>query len=141
MQISEHPKFGKICTFLTNAGFYLTLREDNGEDEGILSNIGLMKKGDNIPAYLSSVIIGAPSKLPHAPTDLKENVVDTNTICLWGSSCKYFAVLVARIFNLGPELKFKWKFEDVPNELGFNEDLRKYWWDLDSSALPKPGYR
>lgn len=82
----------------------ITIREQNGGDDDILSRIG-ESEGSNVIIFLAN-IIQKDEVLGRKPTveDIKS----------WGVKDKYYALLQSRIFSLGRELKWKHTCSD-PN--------------------------
>jgi hypothetical protein len=116
------------------SGFSITIREQHGGDEELLSTPSAVEDGSYIPNYLSAVIIGSSleSKSSFSPQEIMD----------WKVNDKYYALLEARIFNLGDNLRFKYTFQKSQPKipLPFVQDLREYTWDLSKpETLPQPG--
>lgn len=122
----------KIITRTLASGRVISLRESNGEDEGVLSNYGDSESGRNIPGYLARVIVDEK--------DGWRNPYTTADIMLWGINDKYHAMLISRIHSLGSEMRFKWEFDDDRDKFPtLVEDLSLYDWDFSKGAPPKEG--
>lgn len=104
------------------SGKKVTIRERNGNDEDILSNMGDFKDGLAIPKFLSGIIVSEPTP--------------ASAIQQWGIRDKYYLLLKERILSLGTMLIFTHKFESGSSQT-FEEDLSKYDWDYN---LPVPKY-
>lgn len=76
------------------SGKVVTIRESNGEDDGILSKVKDASDNTNILNYLSSIIVEDHDlKTKPKPSDILD----------WLSNDKWYLLLKQRIINLGPE--------------------------------------
>ena len=103
-------------------GITYTLREQNGNDDDVLSTLGDARNNTSLDKFLSGVIVG-PKKLSW------EEIHKT-----MGSATKYYLVMRSRIFTHGSIVTFKHKFEDGTIQ-EFEEDLTIF--DRDLSKEPK----
>lgn len=75
----------------------ITIREQNGGDDDIISRIG-DTEGHNVLVFLANII------QQDATTGKKPTIDDIRS---WGVKDKYYALLQSRIFSLGSQLKWK----------------------------------
>lgn len=130
---------GKTLTFTSPSGLTFTIREQNGNDDDILSNSGLAKDGSNITNFISSIVLessltgGGPLSVATARNLLVRDRV--------------FIMIMSRIHSIGDMLKFKYQWSDLPFPVEYEEDLNKYIWDyskefpLDTSDINYFKYR
>lgn len=121
---NEH--LGKTEVIVLPSGRKLTIRESNGDDDAILSNMGNTVTGQNVYNFLANIIVQDPIK-PILTTD----------IVLWPLNDRNVLLFKARIMNYGHEFKFSHiDPEDADKrEDGYTEDLK----DLDGD-LGDPNY-
>jgi hypothetical protein len=100
------------------------IRENNGEDEGILSTIGGAVSGESTYSYISNIIVkdyDAPEKSSILVDDIKK----------WKINDKYYLLFKQRIINLGNDLVFEFNcinntcVENKTQLSKYNEDLSK----------------
>lgn len=101
----------------------LTLRERNGEDEGILSTVGDYKNGNAIPKFLAALSNGALTAL-----DIKQ----------WPIRNKYYAMFKERIANFGSVVEWDHTFADGTIQR-VGEELSKFDWDFTKGTPPAQG--
>lgn len=105
-------------SFVAPSGYQYTIREENGEDEEILSNQSDMNGGMNIVKFLAAIIVS---------TDFTESgkvtVEDVMDIPSLDRNCILFK---SRIFSLGPTVSF---YHDWTNGRGeptmYEQDLNE----------------
>lgn len=115
--------------FLLPSGLSCTIRMQNGEDEELLTSVRLMKSGDNINAFLASIITEFRGKKPTISDIVNMRLSD-----------KYFTLIMSRIFSMGSEMEFQYKWDDknLPEPVVYTEDLNLFIWDY-SKPFPEPG--
>src|SRR5882757_6071304 len=98
------------------SGKMVTIRESNGEDDGILSKIKSAQDGSNIYNYLANII------LKDHDTQDKPLAAD---LMEWLSNDKYYLLFKQRIINLGPTFTFLHTCEnkDCKKKSEYEEDL------------------
>lgn len=92
-------------------GRVFVIREQNGNDEDVISKVGDSKNNTAIAKFLAGIIV--------------EPKTSWQQVMLWPSQDKYVLLLESRIFNLGETLSFKHTFQDEFEE-SFEEDLSIY---------------
>jgi len=120
---------GTQLTFDLPSGNKITIREQNGADEEILSMENPNKKGpDNLVRYLANVT-ERDERLGRKPL--------SDDIMLWPLKDKLYAIYRARILNFGDKVKFT-HVCDKNHSTNFTEDLTEYDGDfLNPKYTPK----
>lgn len=112
--------YGEIQEFITPSRNRVVIREQNGEDDDILSNALDVRKGIASAKFLSGVI------LEYGDTKRRlsyKEVLDMKV------SDFYYIMIVSRIFSLGQILNFTYHWDGVPAHTEYQEDLSRYIWD------------
>jgi len=113
-------------------GNTVTIRETNGEDEGILTKTGNLNQGIGISMYVTSLLMG---KYRHEEV-LKWKINSTN-----------YLLIAARIFSYGHELNTnhictnpdcRYHKEHVPSPITI--DLRQWGWPLPEGEVPNENF-
>jgi len=123
--------YGETQTLITPSGHQITIREQTGEDDDILSNAKWVEDGSSTNKFISSVVV---------QTDITENGKMTQDVARNLKLCdKYFIMIASRIFSIGQSLKFVYEWPDKPPlEVDYEEDLGLYIWDYGNKELPFP---
>jgi len=114
------------------SGFTVTIREQNGEDDDILSNMS--NTGTTaLHTFLAGIIIENDS------ID-KGKYTTPNDIKKWKLKDKYYLTLKSRLHSLGNELEFNYicKASTCSHKAEYEEDLSEYDQDL-GQAIKKVG--
>lgn len=115
----EAPLLSNTLKFKVPSGFEVVIREQNGDDDDIISRLKNNNDGTSINKFIASICLsveGLPGKPSH------------NDILKWKNRDKYYVLLKSRIFSLGDTLTYKYKCIN-PNcgkEETFEEDLKLY---------------
>jgi len=118
---------GKVFEAMLPSKDKIIIREQNGEDDDILSNLADFKSGESVHNFLAGVIIW------HSRYG---KVVTPEMIKKMPQRDKYISLILTRIFSYGDELHFKWQWEDSKKPDEYTEDLNIYIWDY-TKPLPK----
>ena len=111
---------GNILTLIGPSGHTFIIREQNGEDDDILSNAKWVEDGSSSNQFLSNIVIHTSFT-----ENGKLNISDALELKL---SDKYFILVASRIFSIGQILKFSYEWPDgIVQE--YQEDLGLYIWD------------
>lgn len=125
--------YGKKKTLTLPSGFSVTIREQNGNDDDILSNADTAKDLTNIHIFLSSLIL--ETDLPYA----KNGKLSANDIKKMLLRDKYFIMFASRIHSMGPEVRFKFNWgKDNGGEIEYTDNLENFVWDY-TKELPEEG--
>lgn len=109
-------------TFKAPSGVEYTIREQNGQDEEVLTNVGEANRGMSITNFMQAIIMSTSYKAG------KLSIAETLNIPLLDRQA---ILLHSRIFSIGEvlEFKYKWPVENKPEEFEEYEyelDLREY---------------
>lgn len=112
-------------TFTVPSGAQYTIREQNGQDEEVLTNVAEANRGMNITNFLQGIIMSSSYK--NGKLSIKE-VMD---IPVLDRQC---ILIKSRIFSIGEELEFsyKWPKQGEDNkfeEFEYTQDLNEYLFD------------
>jgi hypothetical protein len=134
MDIAQLTKdFGRISAPMTTpSGFQVIIREQNGDDDSILSNVSLTKDANSVNSFVQGVVVWASTGKNPNETLTMDQVLDMRL------GDKYFILLSSRIFSLSPILKFGYTWAPEIPEVDYEEDLTHFVWDY-STPLPKTG--
>lgn len=129
----EETLYGKTYNFKLPSGYRVTIREQNGNDDDIISNRATSKDLTNFNIFLSSLVI--ETDLPIATNGkLSRDAIDKMLL-----RDKYAIIFASRIHSMGNIINFE---VDWPTESGgpqrYTEDLHNYFWDFEEE-LPKQG--
>lgn len=116
--------------FIAPSGFSYTIREENGEDEEILSNQADAQNGNmNLTKFIAAIVV---------KTDFTEHgkltIQDALNLPFLD---RYTILLQNRIFSLGHMLdfSFQWPGEEAP--ITYEQDLRELLYDDYSQPIPE----
>lgn len=129
----QEADVGNTLKIMLPSQFSVTIREQNGEDDDILSKVSDCEDTTALHNFISGIII----KNDQLSSD---KYTTSNDIKKWRLKDKYYLALKSRIFSLGPELHFEHACErdGCGKTTPYDEDLSKYDWDL-TKPLPKEG--
>lgn len=121
--------YGKVFSSTLPSGDVVVIREQNGEDDDVLSNLASVKKLESANNFLAGVMVY------HSRYG---KVITPEMVKIMPLRDKYICLLLTRIFSFGDTLSFKWHWEDLPVPTEYVEDLNIYIWDY-SKPMPKLG--
>lgn len=102
--MEEQTLYGRKTTFKLPSGYEVTIREQNGEDDDVLSNPVEAKTLMNISRFLSGLIID---------TDYTKNRrLSPEDIQNMPSLDRYAILINSRIFSIGKELEFDYDWSN-----------------------------
>ena len=106
--------------FKTPSLFEVTIREQDGNDDEIISKMKNATDGSAVNKFVASIIIDSSLNPGHRLTH--------NDILKWKNKDKYYVLFKSRIFSLGAELIYKYKCtkENCGKESTYEEDLSRY---------------
>lgn len=124
--------FGNIMEVDLPSGYYARIREQNGEDDDIISNPVLAKDLTNLAILISSLVI--ETNLPFAVNGkLPVETIDQLLV-----NDQAVILLASRINSLGATLDFSYDWGDG-NKYNYREELDKYLWKYITEPYPKEG--
>lgn len=114
--------YGETKELLLPSGIKVTIREQNGNDDDILSNVSNTKDLTNINLFVSSIVVD---------TDFTDNkklsLEDTLNLLM---KDKYYILFASRIHSIGKKISFKYDWgKDNGGSFPYTEDLSNYLWD------------
>ena len=111
---------GKTSKFKTPSGFEITIREQTGEDDEVISKMKNNNDGSAINKFVASIIVEC-SLYPGKK-------LTANEILKWKVRDKYYTLFKSRMFSLGEELIYKHKCSNINcnKESDYEEDLKPY---------------
>jgi len=121
--------YGKVFESTLPSGDKVVIREQNGEDDDVISNVSDFKNYMALNNFLAGVIVH------HSRYG---NIITPEMIKKMPLRDKYISLLLTRIFSFGDELNFSWEWPDSKKPDEYFEDLNIYIWDY-SKDFPKPG--
>jgi len=119
---------------LLPSGNTVTIREQNGNDDDIISSF---ISGDEmigpINRFLAGLIVdhsfeGFKSKSTILPTEILELLLRD----------KYFILMASRIFSISDTIIFSWDWKNGKPPVKYEEELLPYLWDY-NKEFPQPG--
>lgn len=115
---------GNIKELLTPSGDHIIIREQNGNDDDVLSNTKSARDGSSFNLFIQSIIVHSSKH---------NGMLSLDEVIKLPLRDKYFILIASRILSLGEELSFKynWGTESEPDEQHYTEDLSLYLWDYD----------
>ena len=121
--------YGNCHTFTVPSGYEVTIREQNGNDDGILSNVSLNKDSASVNAFIQTIVVGV---------SFKEGLLSMDDVLGLRLGDKYCILIQSRIFSLGNTLKFSYEWVKGAPPTSYEEDLLNFVWDY-TLPLPRPG--
>lgn len=103
------------------SGRKVTIREQNGEDDEVLSNASAAEEGMSINNFISVIVV------KDSKTGGKLTPDDVLAMRLRD---KYYILIAARIFSLGDTLRFTYKWPDMDKPTPYMENLNIFIWDF-----------
>jgi hypothetical protein len=123
-----HELYGDTFETITPTGNRVVIRQQNGEDDDILSNSVDSKDGTSINKFCASLVVDSDI---NTGGQLSLGDVLQMKLC-----DKYYIIIASRIFSLGQILKFSFKWENLKSPVEYEEDLAKFIWDYSKDYFP-----
>jgi hypothetical protein len=123
-----HELYGETVSLMTPSGFSVVIRQQNGDDDDVITNASTASDGTSINKFIAAIIVDSditPKGTLSLPEVLEMKLCD-----------KYFILLASRIFSLGQILKFDFQWENISGVTPYEEDLSKYIWDYAAGKFP-----
>jgi len=131
---AEIAGMGNLKMVTLPSGHYVKIREQNGEDDDILSNPLTAQTGDNFSHFICAIIV---------ETDLTPTgKLNLKTIKEMKLRDKYVIILASRIHSLGETIYFHYDWGKPTGQHKYGEDLNTFIWDYQTEFPFKgmPGY-
>lgn len=126
---------GEVKQLVSPSGFSFVIREQNGNDDDVLSNGAGALDGTSAANFLSGIVV----KTDYTSTSkLSQGEAMSLKLC-----DKYFLVIASRIFSIGQSLKFEYEWPDLSTAVSYEEDLGLYIWDYGDTKnkFPEEGHK
>jgi len=121
--------YGDVLTLKTPTGYEVTIRQQTGEDDDILSNADGVMDGTASNKFIAGIVVH---------TDITENnKFNLDTARDLKLCDKYFIMIASRIFSIGQTLKFSYQWPDKL-EVDYEEDLGLFIWEYGDKEKPFP---
>jgi len=128
---SQQLLWGRTKDLLLPDGKTVTIREQNGNDDDILSNTSKAKDLTNQSDFIRGIVVKADWT---ASGRLSLDDIDKMLI-----KNKYFILFASRIHSIGEIVKFAYDWgKSNGGEISYEDDLSKYLWDF-SEPIPEKG--
>ena len=125
--VRKHELHGFVYDLLLPCGHTVTLREQNGNDDDIISSFN---KGEiestSFNRFVASLVV-AHNFFPTPEGKIQS--LSLNDVLNIPLRSKYFMILASRIYSLGPNLLFEWDWKDGNPPVPYEDDLTQYIWD------------
>lgn len=122
--------YGDILTLTTPSGYEVTIRQQTGEDDDVLSNAKGTEDGSSSNKFIQGIVIHT-----NITTNGKFNLDDAVALKLCD---KYFIMIASRIFSIGQVLKFEYQWDDLKVLTAYEEDLSLFIWEYGNTDKPFP---
>ena len=123
--------YGEVQELITPSGHHVTIRQQNGEDDDILTKGSSVMDGSATSNFIRAIVV--QSDYSKSPTITPEDIINMK-LC-----DKYFIMVASRIFSLGANLIFDYDWGQGKISK-YVEDLNQYLWDYnDSENFPEIG--
>lgn len=126
----ESIAFGRTLEFMTPSGRVFTIREQNGNDDDVLSNPVTGSDLTNIDNFLTGIMLNEKVGDKTIP-------VTFDMVVKLPNNDRYFILIQSRIHSIGPIIKFEYAF-DESGSYNYEEDLSQYLHDY-NKPFPEPG--
>ena len=115
---------GDVQQLVCPSGLEVVIRQQNGDDDDVLSNGILIKDGSSAVEFIASLVV-----------DSSIGILDIAKVFNMRLADKYFIIVASRIFSIGQIVKFTFDWGNDQPPLHYEEDLSVFIWDY---AKPLP---
>jgi len=130
---AEELVLGNTTDFTLPSGKSVTIREQNGDDDDLISNAHYAKNGSHLNHFISAIVISTditPTKRLTPEDVMKMKVRD-----------KYAILIKSRCFSIGKEVQFEYDWgSDNGGKVLYTEDLEQYIFDYANPEYPEIGH-
>lgn len=123
--------FGRMARTMTPSGRIFIIREQNGNDDDILSNPERMRDLSNIDDFLHAICI-------KEIISEKEVPVTFESIVNMAQKDRFHLLIFSRVHSLGKDIKFNYHWDDEDTPTTYIDDLSQYLHDY-SKPFPEAG--
>ena len=133
---TNQENLSQTLKFTLPSGYYVVIREMNGEDDDILSNKHDQQNLEHHTNFLSTIIVDT-----NLPMNINGKITKEAALEILLND-KYTILFYCRIFSIDPIIKFPytWTKSDgkTKDTVQYEDDLNDYVWDF-STVPPKEG--
>jgi hypothetical protein len=119
-EVKDHL-YGQTKELLLPSGNIVTIREQNGDDDDILSNQVLQKDLSNQNKFIQGIVIKA---------DTTSGKLSDSDIANMLLKDKYFIMFASRIHSIGDIVNFTYDWKEFGGIQEYDDDINKYIWDF-----------
>lgn len=124
--------FGRTLMVMTPSGRVFTMREQNGNDDDIISNPITGRDLTNVDNFLTGILISE-----HVGKEVKQVLL--SDVQNFPIKDRFYLLIKSRIFSIGKDMKFTFDWgKDNGGVLNYEEDLEVFIHDY-SKPFPQPG--
>lgn len=128
LQVLREAYECEVKELTTPSGFKVVIREQNGNDDDIISSSAEATDGTAINRFVASIVVDSDIT-PGGNISLGD-------VLNMRLSDKYFIILASRIFSIGQILKFEFIWDDIEEPIMYEEDLGNYIWNYSTNDFP-----
>ena len=123
---------GKTIDFVTPSGKNVTIREQNGDDDDLISNQYHAKNGNHLNMFIAAIVVS---------TDMTPNgKLSAKDVLNMKVRDKYAILIQSRCFSLGKEIRFEYDWgSDQGGKVEYTEDLSQFIFDYSNPDYPMIG--
>jgi hypothetical protein len=129
---AQEQVLGKTTEFISPSGGRFVIREQNGDDDDLISNQYYAKNGNHLNHFIAAIVVETdttPTGKLTAKDVLKMKIRD-----------KYALLIKSRCFSLGPTISFEYDWgSDNGGKVEYTDDLSKYIFDYSNPEFPMVG--
>lgn len=131
--VQKDPSHGHLYDLLLPCGNKVTIREQNGNDDDIISSFNKGEIESNpFNRFVASLIV------KHDFPFTKNEKLSINDVLQIPLRSKYFIIIASRIFSIGETLIFEWDWKNGDKPVEYEDNLSDYLWDYEIT-FPEPG--
>lgn len=131
--VQEHPVHGRLATLLLPSGNSVVIREQNGNDDDVISSMDSSKsQATPFNRFIAGII--CEQTFPFVD---HEKSITPKEVLEMPLRDKYYILMASRAFSISPILKFQWDWRDGKAPVHYEEDLTPYLPNY-KEELPEP---
>lgn len=120
---------GNTLTFIAPSGYSYTIREQNGNDDDILSNPAEAESLMNLIKFVMAIVVNT-DYTPNGKLTL-DQALDMPSLD------RYCIILKSRIFSIGRELEFSHNWGEKLGTVNYSQDLEEFVFDYSKEPTPE----
>lgn len=127
LELTQDVLSNRTHTFISPSGHSFTVREQNGEDEDILSNPKDSRNLMNLTKFICAIVVDTDFTETH-----RLNVQEALSLPILD---RYAILFHSRIFSMGSDISFGFKWDNDKEEVLYEDDLSNFIFN-DYSQVP-----